>query len=315
MKENIEGFKTLVVNVNDKKTNVILGRKNKNIYGNGRIIDYIGDLKFEISPLSFFQVNPVQTEVLYNKALEYANIGEEDTVFDIYCGIGSISLFLAQKAKKVYGVEVVEDAIKDARNNAELNNISNVEFYVGKAEEEVPKLYNQGKKANIVVVDPPRKGCDEKVLETIVDMQADRIVYVSCNPSTLARDLKYLDEKGYRCVKAQPVDMFPHSVHVETVALLSKLDVDKHIDVEIKLDELDLTSAESKATYAQIKEYVLEKFGLKVSTLYIAQIKKKCGIEMREHYNKSKKDNQAIPQCTPEKEEAIMDALRHFKMI
>ena len=315
LKENIEGFKTLVVNVNDKKTNVILGRKNKNIYGNGRIIDNIGDLKFEISPLSFFQVNPVQTEVLYNKALEYANIGEEDTVFDIYCGIGTISLFLAQKAKKVYGVEVVEDAIKDARNNAELNNISNVEFYVGKAEEEVPKLYNQGKKANIVVVDPPRKGCDEKVLETIVDMQADRIVYVSCNPSTLARDLKYLDEKGYKCIKAQPVDMFPHSVHVETVALLSKLDVDKHIDVEIKLDELDLTSAESKATYAQIKEYVLEKFGLKVSTLYIAQIKKKCGIEMREHYNKSKKDNQAIPQCTPEKEEAIMDALRHFKMI
>lgn len=176
-------------------------------------------------------------------------------------------------------------------------------------------MYREGKTANVVVVDPPRKGCDEKVLETIVSMNPERIVYVSCNPSTLARDLDYLNVHGFKCVEAQPVDMFPHSTHVETVALLSKLDVDKHIDVEIKLDELDLTSAESKATYAQIKEYVLEKFGLKVSTLYIAQIKKKCGIELREHYNKSKKDNQAIPQCTPEKEEAIMDALRHFKMI
>lgn len=227
LKENIEGFKTLVVNVNDKKTNVILGRKNKNIYGNGRIIDYIGDLKFEISPLSFFQVNPVQTEVLYNKALEYANIGEEDTVFDIYCGIGTISLFLAQKAKKVYGVEVVEDAIKDAEKNEKLNGMNNAEFFTGKAEEVVPKLYKEGKTANIVVVDPPRKGCDEKVLDTIVNMEPERVVYVSCNPSTLARDLKYLDERGYKCVEAQPVDMFPHSVHVETVALLSKYDVDK----------------------------------------------------------------------------------------
>ena len=315
LKEKVDGFKTLVVNVNDRKTNVILGRKNINIYGNGTIIDNIGELKFEISPLSFFQVNPIQTEVLYNKALEYADIGENDTVFDIYCGIGTISLFLAQKAKKVYGVEIVEDAIKDAEKNAKLNGMENTEFFVGKAEEVVPKLYREGKTANIVVVDPPRKGCDEKVLDTIVNMEPERVVYVSCNPSTLARDLKYLDERGYKCREIQPVDMFPHSVHIETVALLSKLDVDKHIDVEIKLDELDLTSAESKATYAQIKEYVLEKFGLKVSTLYIAQIKKKCGIEMREHYNKSKKDNQAIPQCTPEKEEAIMDALRHFKMI
>lgn len=223
LKNNIEGFKTLVVNVNDKKTNVILGRKNKKIYGNGKIIDTIGTLKFEISPLSFFQVNPVQTEVLYNKALEYADIGENDTVFDIYCGIGTISLFLAEKAKKVYGVEIVEDAIRDAEKNAEINGIENVEFYVGKAEETVPMLYKGGKKANIVVVDPPRKGCDEKVLDTIVSMEPERVVYVSCNPSTLARDLKYLDERGYKCVKAQPVDMFPHSVHVETVALIERV--------------------------------------------------------------------------------------------
>lgn len=222
LKENIPGFKTLVVNVNREKTNVILGNENKVIYGDGKINDNIGDLVFEISPLSFFQVNPIQTEVLYNKALEYASLGENDTVFDIYCGIGTISLFLAQKAKKVYGIEIVEDAIKDAKRNAEINNLDNVEFYVGKAEEVVPKMYKQGKRANVVVVDPPRKGCDEKVLDTIVSMQPDRVVYVSCNPSTLARDLNYLDEKGYKCSEVQPVDMFPHSVHVECVALIEK---------------------------------------------------------------------------------------------
>ena len=223
LKENIPGFKTLVLNVNKAKTNVILGKENKVIYGNGKINDYIGDLVFEISPLSFFQVNPVQTEVLYNKALEYAELKENDTVFDIYCGIGSISLFLAQKATKVYGIEIVEDAIKDAKINAKLNNLDNVEFYVGKAEEVVPKMYSEGKTANVVVVDPPRKGCDEKVLDTIVSMKPDRVVYVSCNPSTLARDLAYLDERGYKCVEIQPVDMFPHTMHVETVAKLRRI--------------------------------------------------------------------------------------------
>ena len=222
LKENILGIKTLVLNVNKTKTNVILGKENKVIYGNGKINDYIGDLVFEISPLSFFQVNPVQTEVLYNKALEYAELKENDTVFDIYCGIGSISLFLAQKATKVYGIEIVEDAIKDAKINAKLNNLNNVEFYVGKAEEVVPKMYSEGKTANVVVVDPPRKGCDEKVLDTIVSMKPDRVVYVSCNPSTLARDLAYLDERGYKCVEIQPVDMFPHTMHVECCAKIVK---------------------------------------------------------------------------------------------
>ena len=224
LKENIPGFKTLVVNVNTQKTNVILGKENIVAYGDGMIRDYIGELVFEISPLSFFQVNPLQTEVLYNKALDYANLGENDTVFDIYCGIGTISLFLAQKAKKVYGIEIVEDAIKDAKRNAKINNMDNVEFYVGKAEEVVPKMYKEGKRANVVVVDPPRKGCDEKVLDTIISMQPDRVVYVSCNPSTLARDLAYLNERGYKCHEIQPVDMFPHSVHVENVAWLSKAD-------------------------------------------------------------------------------------------
>lgn len=223
LKENIPGFKTLVVNVNTQKTNVILGKENIVAYGDGMIRDYIGELVFEISPLSFFQVNPLQTEVLYNKALEYANLGENDTVFDIYCGIGTISLFLAQKAKKVYGIEIVEDAIKDAKRNAKINNMDNVEFYVGKAEEVVPKMYKEGKRANVVVVDPPRKGCDEKVLDTIVSMDPDRVVYVSCNPSTLARDLAYLNERGYKCHEIQPVDMFPHSVHVENVAWLSRV--------------------------------------------------------------------------------------------
>lgn len=222
LEENVPGFKTLVVNVNREKTNVILGRENIVVYGDGKINDYIGDLVFEISPLSFFQVNPAQTEVLYNKALEYADLKENDTVFDIYCGIGTISLFLAQKAKKVYGIEIVEDAIKDAKINANLNKLYNVEFYVGKAEEIVPKMYKEGKTANVVVVDPPRKGCDEKVLDTIVSMKPDRVVYVSCNPSTLARDLAYLDERGYKCLEIQPVDMFPHTMHVESCAKIVK---------------------------------------------------------------------------------------------
>ncbi|MEG0842813.1 MAG: 23S rRNA (uracil(1939)-C(5))-methyltransferase RlmD [Romboutsia sp.] len=222
LEENISGFKTLVINVNREKTNVILGRENIVAYGSGKINDYIGELVFEISPLSFFQVNPVQTEVLYNKALEYAELKENDTVFDIYCGIGTISLFLAQKATKVYGIEIVEDAIKDAKINANLNKLDNVDFYVGKAEEVVPKMYKEGKTANVVVVDPPRKGCDEKVLDTIVSMAPDRVVYVSCNPSTLARDLAYLDERGYKCSEIQPVDMFPHTMHVECVAKIIK---------------------------------------------------------------------------------------------
>ncbi len=217
LKENIPGFKTLVLNINKEKTNMILGKENKVLYGHGKIQDYIGNLKFNISPLSFFQVNPIQTEVLYNKALEYADLKGNENVFDIYCGIGTISLFLARKAKKVYGVEIIEDAIKDANINAELNDIENAQFYVGKAEEVVPYLYEEGKKADVVVVDPPRKGCDEKVLETIVNMNPTKVVYVSCNPSTLARDLAYLEERGYKAVEIQPVDMFPHTMHVETV--------------------------------------------------------------------------------------------------
>jgi len=303
---------SICVNINKKVTNVIFGDELKCIYGEPYIVDMIEDIKFKISPFSFYQVNPTQTKKLYGKALEFARLTGEEVVWDLYCGIGTISLFLAKKAKEVYGVEIVPAAVENAKENAKLNGIENAYFTVGKAEDEAKKL----PKPDVIVVDPPRKGCDEKLLETIMNYKPKRVVYVSCDPATLARDLKVLcGDGGYKLEEVQAVDQFSRGVHVETVALLSKLDVDKHIDVEIKLDELDLTSAESKASYAQIKEYILEKFDLKVSTLYIAQIKKKCGIVLREHYNKSKKEKQLIPQCTPEKEEAIIDALRHFKMI
>ncbi len=220
--KNIPKVKSIVQNTNKKKTNVVLGKENKILYGNDYIIDNIGDLKFKISSQSFFQVNPFQTSNLYEKALEYAGLSGDETVFDIYCGIGTISLFLAKRAKKVYGIEVVEAAIEDAKKNAKLNDIYNVEFFTGKAEDLIPKMYKEGHRADVVVVDPPRKGCDEKVLETIASMNPKKIVYVSCKPSTLARDLKYLDELGYKTVEIQPVDMFPHTTHVETVVRLQR---------------------------------------------------------------------------------------------
>ncbi|NLK98641.1 MAG: 23S rRNA (uracil(1939)-C(5))-methyltransferase RlmD [Epulopiscium sp.] len=217
----IPNMKSIVLNHNTQKTNVILGDKITTLWGQDYITDYIGDVKFEISPLSFFQVNPMQTKVLYDKALEYAQLNGDEVVWDAYCGIGTISLFLAKKAKKVYGVEIVEAAIEDARRNAKINNIDNVEFFVGKAEEVIPALYEEkGIKADVIVVDPPRKGCDEALLETMAKMEPKRIVYVSCDPGTLARDLKILSEQGYKVEEAQPVDMFAHSVHVECVVLM-----------------------------------------------------------------------------------------------
>ncbi len=219
----VPGVKSIFLNINTGDTNVILGSKNIKLFGSDSIIDSIGKYKFHISPLSFFQVNPVQTEVLYGKALEYAGLTGNETVFDLYCGIGTISLFLSQKAKKVYGVEVVEDAVRDARRNAEINGVKNVEFVVGEAEKVIPGMYAQGVRADVVVVDPPRKGCDEALLRTLAEMQPGRIVYVSCNPATLARDLKYLEKHGYNAVEAQPVDMFPWTGHCETVVLLQRV--------------------------------------------------------------------------------------------
>ncbi|HYF82706.1 MAG TPA: 23S rRNA (uracil(1939)-C(5))-methyltransferase RlmD [Clostridia bacterium] len=220
---SVENLKSVVLNINKTKTNVILGDRNIVIYGEEAIYDYIGEFKFRISPLSFFQVNPIQTEVLYSKALEYADLKGDEIVFDAYCGIGTISLFLSKKAKKVYGVEIVEQAIENAIENAKLNGISNAEFIVGESETVIPEMYDKGIKADVIVVDPPRKGCDEKLLDVIVRMGPDRVVYVSCNPATLARDLKYLSERGYRVKEIQPVDMFPQTVHVECVCCLQRV--------------------------------------------------------------------------------------------
>ena len=218
----IEEVKSIIQNVNSKRGSTILGDKNIVIYGENKIKNYIKDMEFEISPLSFFQINDIQTEKLYNTVLEYAELTGEETVFDLYCGIGTISLFLAKKAKKVYGVEILEEAILDARKNADNNDIKNIEFISGKSEIEIPKLYDRGINADVVVVDPPRSGCDSKLLETIIKINPKKVIYVSCKPSTLARDLKYLVEMGYEVKKVQPVDMFPHSTHVECCVQLDK---------------------------------------------------------------------------------------------
>lgn len=319
----IPGMTSITLNVNKKRNNVILGDQMKLLWGQEYITDKIGDISYQISPLSFYQVNPQQTWKLYSKALEYADLHGEETVWDLYCGIGTISLFLAQKAKYVRGVEIVPAAIEDARRNARLNHIENAEFYVGKAEEILPDYYEkyaqdhpgETARADVIVVDPPRKGCDETLLDTIVEMQPKKVVYVSCDSATLARDLKYLCERGYQVESVCPVDMFPMTVHVETVCLLSKLHANQHIEVELQMDELDLTAAESKATYEEIKEYVLKQSGLKVSNLYIAQVKQKCGIIERENYNLPKSENSRQPKCPPEKEAAIREALEHFRMI
>ncbi|KMT21055.1 23S rRNA (uracil(1939)-C(5))-methyltransferase RlmD [Clostridium cylindrosporum] len=222
IRESLPEVKSIIQNVNPKKTNVVLGKKCKTLWGKETIEDYIGDLKFSISPLSFFQVNPVQTEVLYGKALEYAGLTGEETVFDAYCGTGTISLFLAKKAKKVYGVEIVPEAIENANENANVNGIDNAEFFVGEAEKVIPKMIKEGVKAEVVVVDPPRKGCDEKLLEAIAKAEPRRIVYVSCDCATLARDLKILRDMGYEVKEVQPVDMFPMTAHVETVVRIEK---------------------------------------------------------------------------------------------
>ena len=318
----IPGMTSITLNVNREKTNVIMGQEIILLYGKPFITDRIGEVKYQISPLSFYQVNPVQTEKLYAAALQYAGLTGKETVWDLYCGIGTISLFLAKEARQVYGVEIIPQAIQDAKKNAALNEIQNTEFYVGKAEEVLPEYYaayekEHGKKAHadVIVVDPPRKGCDEALLRTIVKMQPEKVVYVSCDPATLARDVKYLRENGYEVRKAKAVDQFPHTVHVETVCLLSKLHSDQHIEVEVKMDELDLTTAESKATYEEIKKYVLEHTGLKVSNLYIAQVKQKCGIIERVNYNLPKSENSRQPKCPPEKEKAIKEALEYFRMI
>ena len=319
----IPGMTSITLSTNTAKTNVIMGDTIRLLWGQEFITDYIGEIKYQISPLSFYQVNPVQTEKLYGLALDYAGLTGNEAVWDLYCGIGTISLFLAKKAKQVYGVEIVPQAIDDAKNNAKINDITNAEFYVGKAEEVLPEYYKEYEKthngetahADVIVVDPPRKGCEESLLQTIVDMQPEKVVYVSCDSATLARDVKFLRANGYELKDVTPVDQFPHTVHVETVVLLSQQKPDDTIEIDLDLDELDATSAELKATYQEIKDYVLKEFGLKVSNLYISQVKRKCGIEVGENYNLPKSENARVPQCPKEKEDAIKAALKYYAMI
>ena len=358
--KNISGMSSIMININKERTNVILGSECSVIWGNSYIEDSICGIMFRISPLSFFQVNPVQTEKLYRKALEYAELTGNETVWDLYCGIGTISLLMATKARKVYGVEIVPQAIEDAKNNALRNSLNNAEFFVGKAEEVVPRIYDEDmKKAenepvdskenskensglpdsasdesvmrinpDVVVVDPPRKGCDETLLDTIVKMNPKRIVYVSCDSATLARDLKYLVANGYEIARVQPVDQFAHTVHVETVVLLSHKKPDGHINVKVEFGEgegkvpLDNIAkrAESykpkeRVTYKMIKEYIEAKYGFKVHTAYIAEVKRDLGLPMYDAPNAVEELKQPRKHPTAEKVDAIKDALKHFEVI
>ena len=325
----IPGMTSITINVNKKHSNVILGEEIRLLWGQEYITDRIGDISYQISPLSFYQVNPMQTQKLYAKALEYADLHGEETVWDLYCGIGTISLFLAQKAKFVRGVEIVPAAIENAKENAKLNGLENTEFFVGKAEEVLPREYKKnGVYADVIVVDPPRKGCDETLLETMIEMNPDRIVYVSCDSATLARDLKYLCERGYELRKVCPVDQFGMTVHVETVVLLSHKKPDGHINVKVEFGEgegkvpLDNIAkrAESykpkeRVTYKMIKEYIEAKYGFKVHTAYIAEVKRDLGLPMYDAPNAVEELKQPRKHPTPEKVEAIKDALKHFNIV
>ena len=332
----IEGMTSITISPNTRRDNVIMGDSYEILWGQGYITDYIGNVKYQISPLSFYQVNPVQTEKLYGLALEYADLKGDETVWDLYCGIGTISLFLAQKAKQVYGVEIVPQAIDDAKENAKINAIDNAEFFVGKAEEVLPEYYAEYERehngetahADVIVVDPPRKGCDETLLETIVKMQPEKVVYVSCDSATLARDLKYLCANGYEIGMCRGVDQFPQSVHVETVVLLSHKKADSyiHIDVEfgegegkIPVDSIakraEAYKPKEKVTYKMIKEYIEAKYGFKVHTAYIAEVKRNLGLPMYDAPNAVEELKQPRKHPTPEKVEAIKDALRYFAVI
>ena len=309
------GLVGLVLAVNREKTNVILGKEYRVLWGQDFLEDTLCGLDFRLSVPSFYQVNRDQTEVLYGRALDFAGLTGTETVLDLYCGIGTITLNLARRAKRAIGAEVVPAAVEDARANARRNGIENAEFLCADAGQAAQELARRGLRPEVITVDPPRKGLALPVIEAIVEMAPRRLVYVSCDPATLARDVKLLGERGYRLEVAEAADLFPRTAHVETVCLLSKLNAKQHIEIKLDMDELDLTDAEKKATYQEIKDYVLEHSGLKVSSLYIAQVKQQCGIIERENYNKPKSEDAKQPQCPPDKEKAIKEALTHFGMI
>ena len=304
----------VLVNINTENTNVVLSGKYRLLYGRDYIFDELCGRRFKISKSAFYQVNRAAAELLYNKASNLAALADGETLVDLYCGVGTVGMCMANRENRLLGVEIVPEAIDNARENAELNAFENASFVSSDAVG-FTKYLEDGAQPNVIAVDPPRKGLDPKVISDIASLEPDRVVYISCNPDTLARDVKLFGELGYGCTEAFPFDLFPRTGHVETVCLLSKLQSKEHIEIEVDMDELDLTAAESKATYEEIREYVFEHTGLKVSHLYIAQVKQKYGIIERENYNKPKSENAKQPQCPPEKEKAITEAFNYFGML
>ena len=310
-------FKGVLHTKNDSVADVVKNEGTEVLYGDSYFYEELLGLKFKITPFSFFQTNSLGAEVLYETAREFILGDDKDslngkTVYDLYSGTGTIAQLMAPVCKEVVGVEIVEEAVCVAKENAALNGLDNCKFIAG----DVLKVLDEiEEKPDYIILDPPRDGIHPKAIGRIIDYDVENMVYISCKPTSLARDLQIFMARGYRVEKICCVDMFPNTVHVETVVLLSKLKTKKHINIELRTDEFDLTASESKATYAKIKQYVLEKHGIKVSSLNIAQIKQKCGIKERDNYNLSKKENVKQPQCTVEKEKAIMDAFRHFQMI
>ena len=306
----------VLLNSNTRRGNVVLGDKYRTLFGRNYLMDTLCGLEFKLSMPSFYQVNRDQAEVLYGKALEFAGLTGNETVLDLYCGIGTITLCLAKAAKRVIGAEIVPPAIRDAKENALRNHIENAEFFCGDAADIAAKLESDGLRPDVVTVDPPRKGLAPEVIASVAAMGPEKVVYVSCDPATLGRDVKIFREFGYEAKRAAAVDMFPGTAHVETVVLLSKGEVDsKKIRVEFSLEDMDMSEFQDGATYTQIKDYVLEHRGLKVSNLYISQIKRKCGIGVGKNYNLPKSEDSRQPQCPPEKEKAIREAFKYFGII
>ena len=319
---------TVVQNVNNQKTSMVLGNRSEVLFGDGYITEQLGDFSFRISPKAFYQINPIQTEVLYNTTLEFAGLTGKETVIDAYCGTGTIGIFASPKAKKVVGVELNPDAVKDARVNAKLNSAENTEFYNADAGEFLADAASSNEKYDVVIMDPPRSGSTVKFLKSVVKLAPKTVVYVSCNPETLARDLMFLVRNGYKVKKIQPVDMFPHTNHVETVVLLSHKKPDGHINVKVEfgegegkvpLDNIAKRAEEYKpkerVTYKMIKEYIEAKYGFKVHTAYIAEVKRDLGLPMYDAPNAVEELKQPRKHPTAEKVEAIKDALKHFEVI
>lgn len=315
LRQAVPALAGLVLNTNTKDTNVILGPNYRIIWGRDFLEERLCGMTFRLSVPSFFQINRAQTERLYAQALEFAGLTGRETVLDLYCGIGTISLALAQRAGQVIGAEIVPEAVQDAQANAARNQVDNARFLCGDAGEAAFQLAAEGVRPQVICVDPPRKGLAPEVPEILASMAPERIVYVSCDPATLARDVKRFGELGYPAVKAQAVDLFPRTAHVETVVLLGRKFEKSREHVYLDYEpsaEIDLPGG---ATYSEIKQWIQAEYDLKVSSLYVAQVKQKHGIVERECYNKPKSENAKQPKCPPEKEAAIEAALKHFKMI